>query len=240
MILGSAPMVPVLVASIMNRPDYLDRLIESIDVPVGRGLIVDNGRTGYPVPERESERWVVMQPPFASLGWPGTLNFGITQTPDAPWWLLVNNDAYFEPGRLALLCDRMAAQETPAILHHEWTVIALPLTVVERVGLFDEWSFWPLYFDDTDYARRCHLAGIPVEEGDWCLEGDEGSQHAGTVRSDPELAKANNLTVVLNRQAYIAKWGGPPGRETYDTPWNQGLPLWATKPDPWGRLARTW
>jgi hypothetical protein len=240
--------IPTLITSIMNRPDYLDRLIDSIDVPVGRGLIVDNGRTGYPAPVRtfltpegqHDEHWAVMQPPFASLGWPGTLNFGITQTPAAPWWLLVNNDAWFEPGKLALLCERMAAQEAPAVLHHEWTVVALPLGVVERVGLFDEWSFSPLYFDDTDYARRCALAGIAVEEGDWCLEGDEGRQHAGTVRSDPELARANNLTWVLNRAAYVAKWGGPPGRETFDTPWNQGLPLWATKPDLWGRMARTW
>lgn len=228
-------MIPAVITSIMNRPDYLDRLIDSIDVPVERGLIVDNGRTGY-----QRDGWTVMQPPFRSLGWPGTLNFGIAQTPDAPWWLLVNNDAYFEPGMLAHLVAGVTTQERPAVLHHEWTVVALPMAVVERVGLFDEWSFYPLYFDDTDYARRCYLAGVEVIEGPWCLEGDDGDQHAGTTRSDPELARANNLTWALNRAAYVSKWGGPPGRETFDTPWNQGLPLWATKPDPWGRLARTW
>ena len=232
-------MIPALITSIVNRPDLLDRLLDSIDVPVGRGLIVDNGRVGY-----QREGWTCWQPPFGSLGWPGTLNFGIMQTPDAPWWLLVNNDAYFEPGKLALLCETMdaaVAAGEAVVHHHEWTVACLTLPVVERVGLFDEWSFWPLYFDDTDYAYRCSLAGVPVLEGDWCREGDIDSEgHAQTVRSDPALAAANNRTWQLNRQAYISKWGGAPGREQFKTPWGRDLPLWATKPDPWGRLARAW
>lgn len=231
-------MIPVLITSIMNRPDLLDRMLDSIDVPVGRTLVVDNGRTGY-----QREGVTVWQPPFQSLGWPGTLNFGVMQTPDAPWWLMVNNDAWFEPGKLALLIETMATSER--IHHHEWTVVALPRSVVDRVGLFDEWSFWPLYFDDTDYSRRCDLAGIPVAEGDWCREGDldhagDRNQHAQTIRSDRDLERANNRTWQLNRQAYVAKWGGPPGHETYATPWGRDVPLWATKPDTDGRVARAW
>lgn len=228
-------MIPVVVTSIMNRPDLLDRLVASFDVPLERGLIVDNGRTGY----QADLPWVSVQPPFRSLGWPGTLNFGIMQTPDAPWWLLVNNDAYFEPGKLAALAERMDSDE-PQILHHSWTATAINRAVIETVGLFDEWSFWPLYFDDTDYAYRCHLAGVPVEHGDWCREGDDGETASMTIRSDPEFAAANNRTWALNRTAYIAKWGGPPGREQFTRPWDRDVPLWATKPDPWGRQARSW
>ena len=227
-------MIPVLVTSIVNRPDLLDRMLDSIDVSVGRSLIVDNGRVGY-----QREGWTVWQPPYESLGWPGTLNFGIEQTPDAPWWLFVNNDAWFEPGKLALLCERMADPE-PKILHHVWTSVAMNRAVVEKIGLFDTWSFYPLYFDDTDYARRCFLAGVPVEEGDWCLEGDDDWPVSLTIRSDPALSMANNRTWQLNQDAYVAKWGGLPGRETFDTPWGQGLPLWATRPSPNARQARRW
>lgn len=228
-------MIPVVITSTMNRPDLLDRLLGSLDVPAERVLVVDNGRTGY-----QREGVAVMAPPFQSLGWPGTLNFGIMQTPDAPWWLLVNDDAWFEPGKLELLCSEMGTEE-PVIHHHEWTSVALTRAVVERVGLFDEWSFWPLYFDDTDYARRCFLAGIPVIEGAWCREGEgDVDQHGATTRSDPALATANHRTWQLNRQAYVAKWGGPPGRETFTTPWGRDVPLWATKPDVDGRTARAW
>lgn len=236
-------MIPVVITSTMNRPDLLDRLLDSLDVEVGRTLVVDNGRIGY-----QREGVTVFTPPFQSLGWPGTLNFGVMQAPDAPWWLLVNDDAWFESGKLALLAEDVEsdiAAGRAIVNHHEWTVVALTSLVVERVGLFDEHSFWPLYFDDTDYSYRCHLAGIPVVEGDWCREGDIGhedvkNEHAATVRSDPDLAAANNRTWQLNRAAYIAKWGGPPGREQFTTPWGRDLPLWATKPDPWGRLARAW
>jgi len=226
--------IPVLVTSIVNRPDLLDRLLDSIDVPVGRSLIVDNGRVGY-----QRDGWTTWQPPYESLGWPGTLNFGIEQTPDAPWWLFVNNDAWFEPGKLALLCERMASDQAQ-VLHHEWTVAAISRAVIETVGLFDTWSFYPLYFDDTDFARRCALAGVPVEEGDWCLEGDDEWPVSLTVRSDPALSMANNRTWQLNQAAYVAKWGGLPGSETFETPWGAGLPLWATRPSPCARTARRW
>lgn len=222
-------------------------MLNSIDVPVGRGLIVDNGRVGY---QREFPHgdWRIWQPPFQSLGWCGTLNFGMSQTPDAPWWMFVNNDAWFEPGKLALLIETMEADIAngrAVVHHHEWTVVGLSRLVVEKVGLFDEWSYWPLYYDDTDYSYRCHLAGIPVINNDWCHEGDLDwtdlkLEHASTIRSDPALAHANNRTWQINRTAYTKKWGGPPGKEKFTTPWDSGLPLWAMKPDPEGREERAW
>ena len=240
-------MIPVLTVSLYNRPDLLDRLLDSVDVHVERGLIVDNGKVGY---ERDFPHgdWRIWQPPFQSLGWPGTLNFGIMQTPDAPWWMFVNNDAWFDPGKLQLLSETTEAaiaRGEAVVHHHEWTVFTISRLVIERVGLFDEWSFWPLYFDDTDYSRRCHLEGIPVINGEWCHEGDLDwtdikLDHASTVRSDPGLAHANNRTWQLNRQAYVAKWGGPPGRERFATPWDRPVPIWATKPDVDGRVARAW
>jgi hypothetical protein len=208
---------------------------------------VDNGRTGYQRAFPHGD-WRIWQPPFGSLGWPGTLNFGMVQTPDAPWWMFVNNDAYFDPGTLESLCETVEASilnGEPVVHHHEWTVSALSHLVVERVGMFDEWSFWPLYYDDTDYSYRCHLAGIPVVNGPWCHE-DAGEtvsdrlEHAATVKSDSVLAAANQRTWQLNRQAYIAKWGGAPDQEQFTTPWGRDLPLWATKPDLWGRQARAW
>lgn len=229
-------MIPVLVVSIMNRPDLLDRMLDSVDVEVGLTLVIDNGRVGY-----QRQGATVFTPPCRSLGWAGSLNFAVGQTPEAAWWLYANNDAWFEPGKLAALAAAVEADRL--VVHHdEWTVAAVTREVVERVGLLDEWSYHPIYFEDTDYARRCHLAGIPVVQGDWCREGDmDGAeQHSLTIRSDADLAAANNRTWQLNRQAYVAKWGGPPGRETFTTPWGRDVPLWASKPDVDGRAARTW
>lgn len=231
-------MIPVLVTSIINRPDLLDRMFDSLDVPVGRALVVDNGRVGY-----RREGAAVFEPPFHSLGWPGSINFGIMQTPDAPWWLFVNNDAYFEPGTLARLVGRMElAGERPLLTTQGFTVGALTRACVDAVGLFDDQSFYPIYFDDNDYAYRCQLAGVPLERDHWCLEGDVGQSDVSslTIKSDETLSHANNRTWQLNRQAYVNKWGGPPGRELFTTPWGRDIPIWATKPDPAGRYARLW
>ena len=231
-------MIPLLVTALVNRPDLLDRLADSIDAPVERKLVVDNGHTGW-----TRDGWAVMTPPFLGLGWPGALNFGIEQTPGAAYWIGVNNDAWFEPGSLAELAERMESAEGPLVLHHEWTMFAMNRAVVDRVGLFDVASFYPIYYDDTDFAYRCHLAGIPViDDRVWVLEGDIGQTGVAsqTIRADERLAKENSRTWSLNHAAYVAKWGGRPGEERFTSPWDSGQPLWATRPDLNGRVARSW
>ncbi len=235
--------IPAFVTSAVNRYDLLLRMLESIDEPVERGLVCING----PEPFADAElpplagTWRSIEVPFGSLGWPGVLNFGIARLPDAPWWLFSNNDVRFSPGALAEMARQMDAADGPLVLSSRWAVFALNAAVVERVGLFDEWSFWPLYFDDTDYAYRCHLAGIPVQIGDFgVLDGDGFYATSLTIHSDEKLARANNRTWIINQAAYVAKWGGRPGAEKFTTPWDSGLPLWVTRPSPSGRVEREW
>lgn len=237
-------MIPVALTALVNRPDLLGRMIASVDVPIGRGLVADNARLGVTAPDP----WRVFAPPFEGLGWPGMINFGIEQTPDAPWWMVVNNDAYFEPGRLARLVERMDAATGPLVVSQSFTCAAFNRAVIEAVGLFDTWSFFPIYHDDNDFLWRCHLADVAVEHvGDLCLEGDIGETdvQSQTIRADETLARANSRSWQLNHEAYVAKWGGPPAQETYTSPWGgrygpSPLPLWVTRPDLDGRVARRW
>lgn len=230
-------MIPVVIAPVISRFDLLERMLDSIDVPVERGLIVDNARSGYIA----RPGWQVLAPPFTGMGYTGAINAGIAQTPDAPWWLWASNDVIFGPGDLTAIADLMAAAEGPRLVTHGFTWGALNRECIEAVGLFDEWSFWPIYFDDTDYLNRCVLGNV-----DWIIyegaiqHGADGHDNSLTVKSDVRFEDANNRSWALNRQAYIDKWGGPPGRETFSSPWNSGLPLWAVKPDPLGRIARAW
>ena len=230
-------MIPALIAPVLNRYDLLDRMLDSVDVHVSRALVIDNGREGF-----ARKGWTVATPPFGSLGFPGSLNFGIMQTADAPWWVWAGNDVVFGPGDLAEWTRLMeAAGDTPCIVSFHFAAGAMNRALVEAVGLFDEWSFWPLYFDDTDFAWRCHLSGTDVT---WYTggmsEGADGFDTSLTIKSDPQLAAANARTWEVNRAAYIAKWGGPPGEQTFQTPWDSGLPLWATRPSMAERVKRMW
>jgi GT2 family glycosyltransferase len=233
--------IPVLIAPAYNRYDLLDRMLRSVSHPVERGLIIDNGRSDYAVPDWVGPEWRLIAPPFTSFGYPGSINLGIMQTPDADWWLWVSNDVVFGSGDLDAIVALMEEATGPRLVSWHFAMGAVNRAMVDAVGLFDEWSFWPLYFDDNDYAWRCHLAGFDVE---WYFgnmtEGADGHGESMTIRSDPALAFRNSETWAINKAAYIAKWGGPPGKEKRKTPWGKNLPLWATRPDVVGRRDRLW
>jgi len=112
-------------------------------------------------------------------------------------------------------------------------------TAYEVVGMFDE-NFMPMYYEDNDYYRRCALSGIGIQ----VIEGTEiihkGSESLFTV---PGLREQNNRTFEANRRYYIRKWGGEPGREVYNRPFDdarfgtriadsdRGRPYWGYERD---------
>lgn len=238
-------MIPVLTIPAYSRVDLVERCVASIDVPVGRLVVVDNGPAPMPwaltTQTAAGDSPLVFRPPFRSLGYTGSINFVIGQTTDAPWWAWASNDVAFGPGDLAAIAELMERADGPRIVTHGFTWGALNAACVEAVGLFDEWSFWPIYFDDNDYLVRCIAGGV-----DWQLyegaivHGADGIPHSLTVRSDPDAAARNARSWQANAEAYAAKWGGPPGKERHRTPWGEPLPLWATRPSPSARELRAW
>lgn len=87
--------------------------------------------------------------------------------------------------------------------------------VFDRVGRFDE-RFFPAYFEDNDFCRRMRLAGIeplPVD-GDGYLH-DVSSTLA---KFNPPEMEEHHTQFRENERKYVAKWGGLPGHEIYDTP----------------------
>jgi GT2 family glycosyltransferase len=235
-------MIPVFIAPVISRFDLLERMLSSVNEPVERGVVIDNARSGYRLPGGKPG-FSVFSPPFGSLGYTGSINFIIGQTFDAPWWFWASNDEVFGPadiGNVVALMEQ--AGDQPRIVTENYAWGALNRAVVDRIGLFDEWSFWPIYFDDQDYAYRAKLAGIEwVRYTGTVAHGAEGHSASLTIHSDEQLAKANAVSWDLNRTAYVAKWGAaPPDKPIYTKPWNKDLPLWTTQPDLAGRLQRMW
>jgi len=243
--------IPVLIAPAYNRIDLLWRMLQSVDTVVGRTLIVDNGRNMTSVnaaaadiefPHLNSTIWA---PPFKSIGYGGAINFGITQTAEEPWWLWVSNDVRFEAGFLErevvpVMEDRKAG-DVATVLTGGFTWAAINAAAVQLVGLVDDWSFFPIYFDDNDYHYRAHLAGIEwVEMGPGWSHGDGTHPGSLTINSDPKAQKANHNSFEQNKAAYVAKWGGMPGQEVFTSPWDSGWPVWVTRPDVAGRATRQW
>ena len=92
-------MIPVLGFCTLKRFDLADRLLASIDYPVEHLVIVDNSGTqswNPVVPQFVKNVWLIRVP--YGLGLVGAWNLIIKSTPYAPYWLLINDDAWFEPG----------------------------------------------------------------------------------------------------------------------------------------------
>jgi GT2 family glycosyltransferase len=159
--------IDAVIVPTLNQTDRLFRLLDSIDAPVGELVVIDNGlrwprghRLHLPVVRHAQHQTLVELP--GNLGVAGAWNLGIKTTPWASRWLIVNDDAWFPEGALAEL-DRLSSSTavTLSAATPPWSCFVLGCDAVAQVGLFDE-RFHPAYFEDTDYERRCHIAGIEV------------------------------------------------------------------------------
>jgi len=184
--------VPVLGFPVSHDPEgrYVLRLLESIDFPVGRLVLVLNQQ------EVTDPSWVAealrVQPrlevvrPGANLGCAGGWNTVVHTVPDAPYWLICSHDVAFPPGTLRHIAATMAdsaeasaasseaANSSSRVLLTSFAVrpdtqylpaFTLTREAVAWVGLFDE-NFWPAYAEDEDYLSRIRIVGRGVHARD--------------------------------------------------------------------------
>lgn len=151
--------------------------------------------------------------------------------------ILLNDDIVFGPGSLDILIDGMSeALNSGAALvcaqgHHRtngdnaafgYSCFAVSKTAYETVGSFDE-QFWPAYCEDCDFSTRMKRAGLHEATSVLANLTHYGSRSIldQTPRSR-RIRERNHHTHCANMAYYIRKWGGDPGRETYDQPFNGG------------------
>ncbi len=210
--------LPLLGIPILNRPDLLLRLLDSLDQPVETLAIVDNGIAAGLSDSAELSRLLTQlerEPPagisqvrvarpFANQGVAASWNAILTSFPEAPFALLVNNDVVFAPGVLAQVIARIdpaRPQFLPLLpAPQEFSAFAITPSVWDRVGLFDA-NFHPAYCEDLDYAER--LRGCDAIE--WIspelLQSQQQQANptaSATIASDPRLAACNRTTYLLN------------------------------------------
>lgn len=172
-------MIPVLGFATLTRFDLAERLLSTINYPIEHLVIVNNSgtQTWQPTkPDLVEKMWHI-EVPFG-LGLVGAWNLVIKSTPYAPYWILVNDDCWFEPDSLRKIAEEVDT-EALNFAHVEQTPWAAPIIgegAVRRAGLYDE-AFYPIYFDDNDLERRIRAAGVEVK------------QLSAYIRHDPNQTK---------------------------------------------------
>lgn len=156
-------MIPVIGMATLSRFDLAERMLASIDYPVEHLVIVNNsGKQSWTPPriKHAKHQWHIEVP--YGLGLVGAWNLIIKSTPHAAGWLLVNDDAHFEPGALATIdAERNDAALNFLDIVPPWSAVYVGEQVVLRAGLIDE-AYYPLYYDDNDWQRRIENANVPI------------------------------------------------------------------------------
>jgi GT2 family glycosyltransferase len=204
-------LIPVLAAPTLYRTDLLTRMVASIDTDVETLLIIDNG--GRVPPEFPAH--VVHLPHNIGVGASWNLVFKLT--PRAPWWLIVNDDLAFGEGDLAGLEAEMLTDEPKIAMLLGFAAFAINQQALELIGFFDE-NFHPAYCEDNDMTWRAKLANVPLVN----VESHIDHEGSATIRGHQLYMDQNGVTFTQNLSYYRSKWGGNPGEEIYETPFDAG------------------
>jgi GT2 family glycosyltransferase len=196
-------MLENLIVPVLNRYDLLQRMLDSVDVPVDHLLVIDNGASvmADPLELKLGDNFakVTHLPMPANLGVAGSWNLGIKSFPYSHRFFIASNDVVFAPGALAKLAEAKRDEITLTASAPFWQAFALGDEAVSDLGLFDECGFFPAYFEDNDYMRRAEFVGVNVRRLDLDLIHDNSS----TIKAGYQ--DKNNKTFFANQRLYEAK-----------------------------------
>jgi GT2 family glycosyltransferase len=192
-------MLENLIVPVLNRYDLLQRMLDSVDVPVDHLLIIDNGLGTDTLELSNKFAKVTHLRMPANLGVAGSWNLGIKSFPYAHRWFIVSNDVVFRSGALEKLSTARRDEITLTADAPNWQAFALGDEAVTDLGLFDECGFYPAYFEDNDYMRRAQFAGVNIRKLDLDLTHDNSS----TIKAGYQ--SKNDKTFFANHRLYQAK-----------------------------------
>eukprot|EP00668_Euglena_longa_P040111 GGOE01052336.1.p1 GENE.GGOE01052336.1~~GGOE01052336.1.p1 ORF type:complete len:355 (-),score=85.03 GGOE01052336.1:388-1452(-) len=173
--------IPVLGVPAFLNTALLVRLVESIDYPVEKVVIVHNGVHKGVASVIEDIRakhpeFVILTHP-ENLGCASSWNAIIGINPRAPYYIISNDDVAFRPGALRIFAAAIRQQaekvaqgrsnrvvifplaENMPTARAMWSCYALLQHAIATVGKFDG-NLWPAYHEDYDFSARLSRAGL--------------------------------------------------------------------------------
>jgi GT2 family glycosyltransferase len=197
----------------LNRYDLLECLIASAEAgtikPKGY-VIIDNG--GRWQPTQLPDNCQIVRPE-RNLGVAASWNY-LLRCSDSEPIVISNDDISLAPTSFA---EILSALQSGALLVNAYgfALFAQTPECTRRVGYYDE-EFYPAYYEDTDYERRCRIAGVER------MELKPSAQHVGwaTSRAMNDELSQHFAWQRNNYEYYMRKWGGPLGSERFLLPFD--------------------
>jgi GT2 family glycosyltransferase len=189
--------IPVLVIPFLNRQDLLENVLNSIDYPVDKILIIDNSnsyKTNMP------NVHVLNMP--SNIGVAASWNLGIKCFPHADYWVIGSNDNAWVPGSLEQL-EKESNKDSLVFTLVNWNTFSIGANVIKKIGLFDE-NYYPAYHEDTDYIERIRLNNMKSSVKQTDIKLNQIGV-ASTMNSNQKYIERGKITGEANRQYYMNK-----------------------------------
>lgn len=203
-----------------KRYDLLNKLINSAEgghTAPDKYVIFDNGNGFY----HDNPKVEIWRSGTGNIGISGALNFILHQYKSDEYFKVIpNDDVELFPYTLTMFVqhrydgDFLVTGGLPIL--NAFTLFSVNEKVLNTVGYFDE-SISPryAYFEDNDYGRRIHLAGLKrfnVPTSAYHEESGTLKVLTGNEKSD------HSRKFDTARNNYKSKWGGIPPFETTENP----------------------
>lgn len=219
--------IPVLGCPVLNRGDLLLRMLRSIDYPINKIVIINNGndlgiQAVLEQIEEESEYNLRIHNPGYNIGVASSWNWICKKNP-AEYWLLAGNDIQFTPGDLRKIDLFVSTYYDYVMYPANWghSLFAIRQSCFDGAGYFDQ-NFFPAYGEDQDHCYRIKLAGLKWTDvpNVHAVHGEPPLWGSSTVWSDPVLNRKCAITQQNNAEYFRRKWGGEPGKEKFIHPYD--------------------
>lgn len=219
----------------INRADLLNPSLTKYanDFPGTKVFIVDNGNQEIYIPDGAQGRMYIERP-GRNIGVAASWNMMISnifENPANEYAVIINDDVYL--GWVHSYLESVIKEVQSKVIEDEdmenvgggfiilpldnkydWCVFVISRQAWDTIGEFDE-QFYPAYFEDRDYEYRAKLTKTKIYR---CLMPPQQFLFSSSIKRDEELLPVSRAN--RNRDYYVAKWGGEPGKETYKTAFN--------------------
>jgi hypothetical protein len=204
--------------SYVGGPEYLKRALASIGDKHLEHTFVINSSEPLEMQSTWDHRWSECVP-IVPLSHTQTHNYLQVLASGRDCLIVVHNDAECEPDTIDKLLElRLTLPKKWGVVFTNYDAVAMyNPKAFAAIGGWD-WRLFPSYYSDNDVYRRLTLAGWTLHESGLHVK-HEGSHVINKVN---KWLKFYNHTLLHDqaRQNYVAKWGGPPGEETYTIPFD--------------------
>jgi GT2 family glycosyltransferase len=136
------------------------RMLRSIDYPVGKVMIINNGEdigvaSALDQLALTSRLPLEVVKPEKNLGCAASWNLAMSENPQADYWLFIGNDIELHRGDLEKIDQFITEHPRYVTCPANWghSLFAVTRVGLDQIGYFDE-NFYPAYHEDQDHMYR--------------------------------------------------------------------------------------